>query len=85
MFEKIPFEDMSPADRLWACYMHTCRMHMQGLVMTNQTLRTRFGLKDKNATVAVSRLIRTARDKGLIKNSDIGNGPKNQGYIPYWA
>lgn len=85
MFERIPFEDMAPADKLWACYMHTCRMHMQGLVMTNQTLRERFGLEGKNATVAISRLIRAARDKGLIKNSKSGNGPKNQGYIPYWA
>ena len=85
MFERIPFEDMAPADRLWACYMHTCRMHMQGLEMTNQTLRERFGMEGKNATVAISRLIRAARDKGLIKNSESGNGPKNQGYIPYWA
>lgn len=85
MHEKIPFEEMQMSDKLWACYMHACRMHLNGKVMTNQSLRSRFDLTGKNATVTVSRLIKSARDKDLIKVADDTTGPKNQGYIPYWA
>lgn len=85
MFERMPFEDMQMPDRLWACYMHTCRMHLNGRVMTNQTLRDRFEVTGKNATVTISRLIRVARDKGLIKPADEGSGPKARGYLPFWA
>lgn len=85
MHERIPFEEMQMSDRLWACYMHACRMHLNGKMMTNQSLRTRFDLTGKNATVTTSRLIKSARDKNLIKIADEASGPKNQGYIPYWA
>ncbi len=85
MFERVPYDEMPPGDRIWACYMHTCRMHIQGREMTNRSLRQRFDLEGRNATVSVSRLIKATRDRGLIKSSDGGTGPRNQGYIPYWA
>ena len=85
MFEKVSFEDMQVSDRLWACYMHACRMHINGALLTNQSLRERFGMSGKNATVTISRLIKAARDKGMIKVADDSTGPRNQGYLPYWA
>lgn len=85
MHERIPFDEMQMSDRLWACYMHACRMHLDGKPMTNQSLRTRFDLTGKNATVTVSRLIKSARDKDLIKVQDETVGPRSQGYVPYWA
>ena len=85
MHEKIPYEEMQMSDRLWACYMHACRMHLSGRLMTNQSLRLRFDLAGKNATVSISRLIKSARDKNLIKVADEASGPKNQGYLPFWV
>lgn len=85
MHEKIPYEEMQMSDRLWACYMHACRMHLNGKLMTNLSLRSRFDLTGKNATVTISRLIKSARDKNLIKVADEASGPKNQGYLPFWA
>ena len=60
-------------------------MHLNGKLMTNQSLRSRFDLTGKNATVSISRLIKSARDKNLIKVADEASGPKNQGYLPFWA
>ena len=85
MHERIPFDEMQMSDRLWACYMHACRMHLNGKPMTNQSLRARFDLTGKNATVTISRLIKSARDKDLIKVQDETAGPRSQGYVPYWA
>ena len=85
MHEKIPYEEMQMSDRLWACYMHACKMHLNGKLMTNLSLRSRFDLTGKNATVTISRLIKSARDKNLIKVADEASGPKNQGYLPFWA
>lgn len=85
MYEMIPFDEMQMSDRLWACYMHAYRMHLNGKLMTNQSLRTRFDLTGKNATVTISRLIKSARERNLIKVADETSGPRNQGYLPYWT
>ena len=65
--------------------MHAYRMHLNGKLMTNQSLRTRFDLTGKNATVTISRLIKSARERNLIKVADETSGPRNQGYLPYWT
>lgn len=78
------FEDMSREDRLWACYLHACSQHTNGKRMTNASLRNRFGL-GKESTVAMSRLLKSACEAGLIKVYDENANPRNQSYVPFWA
>ena len=81
IYGKKPFRDMSSDERVYACYMHACSQHEKGLKMTNSSLRQRFGLDNSNSSSAiVSRIIKNAIDKGLVKH----NGSANQ-YIPGWA
>lgn len=53
--------------------------------MTNQSLRTRFGIDPKNYSM-VSRLIKEATEAGLIK---VGNPDVTKRadlcYVPFWA
>ena len=53
--------------------------------MTNQTLRDRFEIEDRNYPIA-SRIIRDTIDEGLIKAEDEENkSRKFASYVPYWA
>ena len=84
IFSEVPFSNISPEDRLWACYLHACIKHVQGDYLTNSSLRTRFGLKD-SAAASISRLIKTAVDLELIKPLDPTTAPRYMKYIPKWA
>ena len=86
----IPYErmflDMTADERIWSCYMHACVMHEKNKRMTNSSLRIRFGLDPTGAnSVAISRLIKTACEAGLVKPYDEDASLKNSSYIPYWA
>lgn len=63
----IPFSNMTKEDKLWACYLHACVKQVSGEVLTNSSLRKRFGLNDSSA---ISKLIRDAVKKNLIKPLD---------------
>jgi hypothetical protein len=53
--------------------------------MTNQTLRSRLGIDDKNYPMA-SRIIKDTLEAKLIKEENPENGSRRfVGYIPYWA
>ena len=53
--------------------------------MTNQTLRARLGIDDKNYPMA-SRIIKDTLEAKLIKEENPENGSRRfVGYIPYWA
>ena len=52
--------------------------------MTNSTLRERFGLTNKQSSVA-SKLISLALENNKIKIYDENAGKKNMQYIPYWG
>ena len=52
--------------------------------MTNSTLRERFGLTNKQSSVA-SKLISLALENNKIKTYDENAGKKNMQYIPYWG
>ena len=71
-------------DRLWACYLHACIMHVQGDYLTNSSLRKRFGLEESSAG-NISRLIKDAVEKGIIKPLDPNTAPRYMKYIPGWA
>jgi predicted HTH transcriptional regulator len=84
LFSEMPFSNISPEDKLWACYLHSCIKQVQNEQMTNSSLRERFGLKD-TSSASISRLIKNAISKGIIKPLDPDTAPRYMKYIPYWA
>lgn len=84
LFSNIPFSTLSPEDKLWACYLHACIMHVQGEQLTNSSLRNRFGLKESSAG-SISRLIKDAVAKGILKPLDPDTAPRYMKYLPFWA
>ena len=84
LYSDIPFSNIPPEGKLWACYLHACIKHVQGEQMTNASLRARFGLKDSSSG-SVSRLIKEAVAKGLIKPLDPNTAPRSMKYIPAWV
>ena len=79
------WSDTTREERLQACYQHACLKYVSNEKMTNQTLRTRFGIDPKNYSMA-SRLIKEATDAGLIKieNPDVQKRA-DLSYVPFWA
>ncbi len=83
LFSHKDFFDLSPDDKLWACYMHACIKFIQGEFLTNSSLRDRFGLKE-SSSASISRLIKDAYDKKLIKKLE-DTAPRYTKYMPHWA
>ncbi len=79
-----PFSDYSSDDRLHACYLHACLRFVQQTQITNASLRERFGLPETSSGM-ISRVIKEAIRKGLIKPYDPDTAPRYMKYVPYWA
>ena len=85
LFSYRPLSELTRQEKLAACYQHACLKYVNGEMLTNQTLRRRLGIEQKNYSM-VSRLIKEALENGLIKDADPGNNSKKyKGYLPYWA
>lgn len=84
LYSELPYTNMSPEDKLRACYLHACIKQVQGEQLTNSSLRERFGIKDSSAA-SISRLIRDAVEMQLIKPLDPNTAPRYMKYIPFWA
>lgn len=84
LFSEMPFNSIAPEDKLWACYLHACILHVQGEQLTNSSLRERFGLK-QSSSGSVSRLIKEAVEQKLIKPLDPDTAPRYMKYIPIWV
>ena len=84
LYSEIPFTNLSPEDKIWACYLHACIKHVQGEQLTNSSFRQRFGLKDSSSG-SVSRLIKETVESNLIKPLDPTTAPRYMKYIPIWA
>ena len=67
-----------------ANYLHACIKQVQGEQLTNNSLKTRFGVK-KSSSASISRLIKDAVDARLIKPLDPTTAPRYMKYIPFWA
>lgn len=78
------FADMTPEERVRACFQHAQLLHEQNQSMSNASLRARFGLKDTQIS-QVSNVIREAQDAGKIKPLNEGQAPKMARYIPAYA
>jgi predicted HTH transcriptional regulator len=88
LFAHRKLADMNSQDRIRACYQHACLRRVSGAgpesLMTNSSLRIRFGIDAKNAA-QVSRLIKEAWEAGVIKPFDLHQGKKYASYLPFWA
>lgn len=78
-------KNMDRKDKIRACYQHCCLKYVSGSSMTNQSLRERFNVEEKNYPM-ISRIISDSIQEGLIKESDPNNKSKKYAkYIPIWA
>ncbi|MCK5564279.1 MAG: putative DNA binding domain-containing protein [Planctomycetes bacterium] len=76
---------MKKDDKIRACYQHCCLKYVSSDLMTNQTLRDRFGIEEENYSTA-SRIIGDAIKADLIKPHDPDNRSKRHAkYVPIWA
>ncbi|MBZ9558605.1 MULTISPECIES: ATP-binding protein [unclassified Modicisalibacter] len=77
------FADMTPDERVRACYQHAVLKFLSGGErMKNATLCQRFGIDPRNASQA-SAVIRKTQAAGLIKVADPDH--PRAGYVPGWA
>ena len=77
--------DMDRGDKIRAIYQHACLKWVSNDFMTNQTLRERFRIEQKNYSMA-SRLIKEGLLEGVIKEADVDSKSKKYAkYLPYWA
>ena len=76
---------MDKKDKVRACYLHCCLLHVSNKVMTNTTLRERFRIAEQNYSIA-SRIIADAMEAKLIKPEDPDSKSKKMArYVPFWA
>lgn len=76
------FAQMSPDERVRACYQHAVLRFLSGERMKNATLLERFGIDSRNASQA-SIVIKKALESQFIKPAD-SDHPR-AGYVPIWA
>jgi len=85
MYSFKELNDMDKKDKIRACYQHACLRYISNEKMTNQSLRERFKIEEKNAAT-VSRIIKDTLKSGLIKDDDPeSKSRKYAKYIPFWA
>lgn len=84
LFARKSLADMSKSERMRACYLHACLKYVQRDYLTNTSIRERFGVEEKNRSMA-SRLIRDALEEGFIIAHIPDAPPKHMKYIPFWA
>jgi predicted HTH transcriptional regulator len=85
MYGHRTFREMDKQDKVRACYLHSCLKYVSGELMTNQSLRERFGIEEHNYSIA-SRIIADTIHSKLIKDYDSDSKSRKYAkYIPYWA
>jgi predicted HTH transcriptional regulator len=85
IFSYKKLNDLDKREKIRACYQHSCLKWVSNEKMTNQSLRTRFSIDDKNAAIA-SRIIKDTFEAGMIKEDDPNNkSRKHRSYVPFWA
>lgn len=76
------FAEMTPEERVRACYFHAVLKFLSGDKMKNASLCARLGIAAKNAAQA-SAVINKTLDAGLIRVADTEH--PRAGYVPHWA
>lgn len=76
------FAEMTPQERVRACYQHASLKFVSGQRMTNATLRERLGIDPQNAAQA-STIIKQTLKEQLVHPADPAH--PRAGYVPFWA
>lgn len=85
LFTPIPFNQMDSKDRVRAAYQHCCLKYVCNQKMSNQSLRQRLHMGNKQQDIA-SQIIRQTLEEGLVKVDDPENTSRRYvRYVPYWA
>ncbi len=85
VYAQKPFSKWTIEEKLSSAYYHACLYYYSaGKAMTNESLRNRYGLSAKDMSI-VSRIIRLALERGLLKLQSETASIKNRAYVPYWA
>ncbi|MCM1532158.1 MAG: hypothetical protein NC048_07295 [Bacteroides sp.] len=80
-----PLAKMAKKERIEACYQHACLMWEDNAPISNQSIRTRFGL-NKNQAPTATRILADTVVAGLIKSADEGSDSKKYStYVPFYA
>lgn len=78
--------DMDPSARVVAVYQHACLNYVNHQDTNNQSVRRRFHLPATASTKSkASRLLREAKDEGMIEQYDSSVGVRSLRYVPFWA
>ena len=85
MFPMKKLAEMRQDEKIMACFQHACILFEDNKVLTNQTVRERFGIERRNSATA-SRIIIDTLNKGLIKQLVSENESKRYAsYVPYYG
>ncbi|MBU4612216.1 putative DNA binding domain-containing protein [Achromobacter sp. GG226] len=84
LFSYSSYNQMDKADKIRATYLHASLRYVQRDMMTNTSLRERFGIPQANSAI-VSRLIKDTVETGLIHPHDENAGRRFMRYVPHWA
>lgn len=76
------FADMTPEERIRACYQHAVLKWLSGERMKNSSLCERLAIDKKNAAQATA-VLKGALKAGFIKPAE--NNSVRSGYLPSWA
>jgi ATP-dependent DNA helicase RecG len=76
------FAEMTPDERVRACYFHAVLKFLSGDKMKNASLCVRLGIEPKNAAQATG-VINKTLSAGLIRVADVEH--PRAGYVPHWA
>ena len=76
------FAEMTPEERVRACYFHAVLKFLSGDKMKNACLCIRLGIASKNAAQATAVINKTLA-VGLIRVADPDH--PRAGYVPHWA
>ena len=76
------FAEMTPDERVRACYFHAVLKFLSGGKMKNATLCARLGIAARNASQA-THVINKTLALGLIRAADADH--PRAGYVPHWA
>lgn len=85
MYSYKQLNSLDKKEKVSATYQHACLKWVSNEKMTNQSLRERFLIDDKNAAIA-SRIIKDALGESMIKEDDPeSKSRKHRSYVPFWA
>jgi ATP-dependent DNA helicase RecG len=76
---------MDRADRVRACYQHCALKYVMAERMTNQSLRSRFGLPESKSAIASQAIAATVEEKFIRLDEKVGTSKKYARYVPFWA